>query len=65
MKVCLAGHGAFGIKHLEAMSRIPDIEVVSLAGSNMESAQKSRNSGKSRTGPPISARAWRSPDWMR
>ena len=40
MKVCLAGHGAFGIKHLEAMSRIPDIEVVSLAGSNMESARE-------------------------
>ena len=39
MKVCLAGHGAFGIKHLEAMSRIPDIEVVSLAGSNIESAR--------------------------
>ena len=40
MKVCLAGHGAFGIKHLEAMSKIPDIEVISLAGSNMESARE-------------------------
>jgi 2-hydroxy-4-carboxymuconate semialdehyde hemiacetal dehydrogenase len=40
MKVCLAGHGAFGIKHLEAMSRIPGIEVVSLVGSNMESARE-------------------------
>jgi 2-hydroxy-4-carboxymuconate semialdehyde hemiacetal dehydrogenase len=38
MKVCLAGHGAFGIKHLEAMAKIPDIEVISLAGSSMDAA---------------------------
>jgi 2-hydroxy-4-carboxymuconate semialdehyde hemiacetal dehydrogenase len=50
MKVCLAGHGAFGIKHLEAMSRIPDIEVVSLAGSNMESAREV-------------AQQWKIPHW--
>src|SRR6266403_1530104 len=40
MKVCLAGHGAFGIKHLEAMAKIPGIEVATLAGSNMESARQ-------------------------
>src|SRR5450631_2582205 len=40
MRVCLAGHGAFGIKHLEAMAKIPGIEVISLAGSNMESARE-------------------------
>src|SRR5215813_9146187 len=34
MKVCLAGQGAFGIKHLEAMANIPGIEVVTLAGGN-------------------------------
>ncbi len=34
MKVALAGQGAFGIKHLEAMANIPGIEVVSLAGGN-------------------------------
>src|SRR5882757_6544999 len=39
MKVCLAGSGAFGIKHLEAMANIPDVEVISLAGSSMESAR--------------------------
>ena len=38
MKVCLAGHGAFGIKHLEAMAKIPGIEVATLAGSNIDSA---------------------------
>ncbi len=32
MKIALAGQGAFGIKHLEAIQNIPDIEVVSLAG---------------------------------
>jgi 2-hydroxy-4-carboxymuconate semialdehyde hemiacetal dehydrogenase len=50
MKVCLAGHGAFGIKHLEAMSRIPGIEVVSLAGSNVESAREV-------------AQQWKIPHW--
>ena len=30
MKVILAGAGAFGIKHLEAISKIEGIEVVSL-----------------------------------
>lgn len=34
MKICLAGQGAFGIKHLEALSKIDGIEVVSLAGGN-------------------------------
>jgi 2-hydroxy-4-carboxymuconate semialdehyde hemiacetal dehydrogenase len=40
MKVCLAGHGAFGIKHLEAMAKIPNIQVISLVGSNAESARE-------------------------
>jgi 2-hydroxy-4-carboxymuconate semialdehyde hemiacetal dehydrogenase len=32
MKIALAGAGAFGIKHLEALARIDGVEVVSLAG---------------------------------
>ena len=32
MKIAVAGQGAFGIKHLEAIQNIPGIEVVSLAG---------------------------------
>jgi 2-hydroxy-4-carboxymuconate semialdehyde hemiacetal dehydrogenase len=40
MKVSLAGHGAFGIKHLEAMANIPGIEVISLVGSNKETARE-------------------------
>jgi 2-hydroxy-4-carboxymuconate semialdehyde hemiacetal dehydrogenase len=34
MKICLAGQGAFGIKHLEAIQNIPGIEVVTLTGGN-------------------------------
>src|SRR5580658_8874993 len=34
MKICVAGQGAFGIKHLEAISKIDGVEVVSLAGGN-------------------------------
>jgi 2-hydroxy-4-carboxymuconate semialdehyde hemiacetal dehydrogenase len=32
MKICVAGQGAFGIKHLEAIANIEGVEVVSLAG---------------------------------
>jgi 2-hydroxy-4-carboxymuconate semialdehyde hemiacetal dehydrogenase len=32
MKVCMAGVGAFAIKHLDALARIEDVEVVSLVG---------------------------------
>jgi 2-hydroxy-4-carboxymuconate semialdehyde hemiacetal dehydrogenase len=34
MKICIAGQGAFGQRHLEACAVIPGIEVVSLAGGN-------------------------------
>lgn len=34
MKICVAGQGAFGVKHLEAISKIEGIEVVTLAGGN-------------------------------
>jgi 2-hydroxy-4-carboxymuconate semialdehyde hemiacetal dehydrogenase len=40
MKVCLAGQGAFGIKHLEAMARIPGIEVTTLAGGSADSTRE-------------------------
>ncbi|HXJ18131.1 MAG TPA: Gfo/Idh/MocA family oxidoreductase [Candidatus Polarisedimenticolia bacterium] len=32
MKVGVAGQGAFGVKHLEALANIPDVEVITLAG---------------------------------
>ncbi len=37
MKICMAGQGAFGIKHLEAIANIPGIEVVTLAGGSPDS----------------------------
>src|SRR5947209_8296018 len=40
MKICLAGQGAFGIKHLEAIQKIEGIEVVSLAGGNPASTEE-------------------------
>lgn len=40
MKVGLAGQGAFGIKHLEAIQKIPGIEVVTLTGGNQESTRE-------------------------
>jgi 2-hydroxy-4-carboxymuconate semialdehyde hemiacetal dehydrogenase len=32
MKVCVAGEGAFGQKHIEALKAIPGVEIASLAG---------------------------------
>jgi 2-hydroxy-4-carboxymuconate semialdehyde hemiacetal dehydrogenase len=40
MKVGLAGQGAFGIKHLEAIQNIPGIEVVTLTGGNQEATKE-------------------------
>jgi 2-hydroxy-4-carboxymuconate semialdehyde hemiacetal dehydrogenase len=36
MKICVAGQGAFGQKHLDALKRIADLEVVSLIGGNQD-----------------------------
>jgi predicted dehydrogenase len=40
MKVCVAGQGAFGIKHLEAIQKIPGIEVITLTGGNQEATKE-------------------------
>ena len=40
MKVCVAGQGAFGQKHLEGIANIKGIEVVSLAGGNPEATKE-------------------------
>jgi len=40
MKVGLAGQGAFGIKHLEAIQKIPGIEVITLTGGNQQATQE-------------------------
>jgi len=40
MKICMAGQGAFGIKHLEAIRQIPGIEVVTLAGGSADSTRE-------------------------
>jgi len=36
MKIALAGQGAFGVKHLEAIARIDGVQVASLAGGNAQ-----------------------------
>jgi 2-hydroxy-4-carboxymuconate semialdehyde hemiacetal dehydrogenase len=40
MKICVAGQGAFGVKHLEALQNIPGIEVVTLAGGSPDSTRE-------------------------
>ena len=39
MKIALGGQGAFGVKHLEGIANIPDVEVVSLAGGSPDSTK--------------------------
>jgi 2-hydroxy-4-carboxymuconate semialdehyde hemiacetal dehydrogenase len=34
MKICVAGQGAFGQKHLDALKRIQGVEITSLIGGN-------------------------------
>src|ERR1700678_898541 len=36
MKICVAGQGAFGQKHLDALKRIPGVEIASLVGGNQD-----------------------------
>jgi 2-hydroxy-4-carboxymuconate semialdehyde hemiacetal dehydrogenase len=40
MKICLAGQGAFGVKHLEAVRNIVGVEVVTLAGGSPDSTRE-------------------------
>jgi 2-hydroxy-4-carboxymuconate semialdehyde hemiacetal dehydrogenase len=40
LKVALAGAGAFGIKHLDAIKNIADVEVISLIGRDMDKTQE-------------------------
>jgi len=40
MKIGIAGQGAFGIKHLEAIANIPGIEVITLTGGNQSATEE-------------------------
>ncbi|HEY4212142.1 MAG TPA: Gfo/Idh/MocA family oxidoreductase [Steroidobacteraceae bacterium] len=40
IKLVVAGQGAFGIKHLEALQKIPDVQVVSLAGGSVDTTRE-------------------------
>lgn len=40
VKIAVAGQGAFGVKHLEALQKIEGVQVVSLAGGNLQQTQE-------------------------
>jgi 2-hydroxy-4-carboxymuconate semialdehyde hemiacetal dehydrogenase len=50
MKVAIAGPGAFGIRHIEAIQNIPDVEVISLAGGRPAGTEEA-------------AKKWHVPHW--
>ena len=61
MKICVAGQGAFGQKHLDALKRIPGVEVTSLVGGNQDSTAESRRNTASRITPAIFPKASSAP----
>ena len=62
MKICVAGQGAFGQKHLDALKRIPGVEVTSLVGGNQDATARSRQEIRhSRITPATSPRASSAP----
>ena len=40
VKIVVAGQGAFGVKHLEALQKIEGVEVVSLTGGNKQQTEE-------------------------
>jgi 2-hydroxy-4-carboxymuconate semialdehyde hemiacetal dehydrogenase len=40
VKICIAGQGAFGIKHIEAIQKISGVEIVTLAGGSADSTRE-------------------------
>jgi 2-hydroxy-4-carboxymuconate semialdehyde hemiacetal dehydrogenase len=40
MRVCVAGAGAFGIKHLDALQRIDDVEIVAVVSRRLDQARE-------------------------
>lgn len=40
MKIAMVGQGAFGIKHLEALAKVPGIEVASITGGSADSTRE-------------------------
>jgi predicted homoserine dehydrogenase-like protein len=57
MKVGVAGQGAFGVKHIEAIQNIPGIEIITLSGGNQAPPKKWPRSSAFRIGPAIWRRA--------
>ena len=53
MKICVAGQGAFGQKHLDALKRISGVEVVSLIGSAFLGAESHYLLGLEKKGVPV------------
>ena len=66
MKICLAGAGAFGAKHIEALAQIDGVEVVSLVGRKRDATQEVAQQVRHRAcRRPSSPRRSRSPMWTR
>ena len=61
MKICVAGQGAFGQKHLDALKRIPDVEVTRWSAAIRMPPRKSQKNTASRITPAICRKASSAP----
>ena len=61
MKICVAGEGAFGQKHLDALRRIRGVEITCLVGAISRLPRKWLGSMRSRITPATSARVSKRP----
>ena len=61
MKICVAGQGAFGQKHLDALKRISGVEITSLVGGSQDATAQVAKNTEFRITPANSRRASRAP----
>jgi hypothetical protein len=63
VRIALAGPGAFGIKHLDALKLIDGVEITSIIGRELPRRRKSPRSTARSTSPPTWTKRWPAPTW--
>ena len=65
LKVALAGAGAFGLRHLDAIKLIDGVETISLIGRELDKTKKAAYEIRRRPRHDRSRRALKLPGWTR
>ena len=64
MRIAIAGAGAFGIKHLDALTAIDGVTVTSVVSRRLEQAQEVADKYGAPTPRPSSTTRWHATTWM-